>query len=224
MPVKCGFKNIGDGKRCKSSVYRDGMCFVHYTKHNTIVNNNASSSIEIQSELINDIDIDNDNIEMKYDTIYTNPSSIHHQDIPSNINSNIHNNIGTDIRTDIYTDVIEDSRENYTTFLDKRIHTMEQKLDQLTNSIQLLSLQNSDVKKNKKITKKILEQKAISEHYKFCSANIELLKIIDLYYKGIGIEKYNKHFIRAYINNMYIKLNQNEKDKWITIAYENLKK
>lgn len=242
--VKCGHKNSGNGKGCKGNVFKDGLCYVH---HNILVNKVKSlsdelidTSIEVDASNIDIPDITGITIP---DTtgIITPEKEVAGGGVRDIIGTSNYNNIDTIIDTNSDTIMIDprflnnvqtyhinpinhiNSHENVNmtdnvmyrdTTVNDKLNILECKVNEIINQLTNLNI----AKKPKTISTRQIENIAKIEHYNYYKNDAETVNLIDNYYKSIGILKYNKHFIRAYINDMFTKLEEVEKGRWMHIA------
>lgn len=233
--VKCGHKNSGNGKGCKGNVFKDGLCYVH---HNILVNKVKSlsdelidTSIEVDTPDIPDIPDVTDIPDII--TPEKEVGGVVVRDIIGTSNdTGIHTGIDTKMidprfLNNVYINNPNNSHENVTmtdnlmyrdTTVNDKLNILECKVNEIINQLNNLNI----AKKPKTISTRQIENIAKMEHYNYYKNDADTINLIDNYYKSIGILKYNKHFIRAYINDMFTKLEEVERGRWMHIALAKL--
>jgi len=217
--VKCGHKNSGNGKGCKGNVFKDSLCFVHY---NILVNKVKSSSNELIDTSIED-DIPDITPEKEVDrseeTDIIGTSNIDTKIIDHLFSNNVEINSYNTYNPISHQNVSMTDNVMYRdTTVTEKLNILECKVNEIINQLTNLNI----AKKPKTISTRQIENIAKMEHYNYYKNDIDTVNLIDNYYKSIGILKYNKHFVRAYINDMFVKLDEVERGRWMHIALAKL--
>lgn len=127
---------------------------------------------------------------------------------------------------DIKKEVTTDVKNNIKNEVNKLFEIQESKITYLAQMMDVIAQKIESVKvcdsksttKEKKYTQKTLTTRAMIEHYKFNQSDPATLKSIGEAYKIIGIVVINKHLVRAYLDSMFNRYDDETKKNFYLLA------